>query len=752
MTTLLSLVGQPWVQTLGWTLIHFLWQGAALGLAAWLGLVLLRGASAKARYGLACAFLLLMVAAPTVTALLLQRQAPAAALAQLSVAVEAAIPSSAPVPLAQRVKAALDPALPWLLAGWAVGVLLLSTRFLGSWVRVQRLRRRSASPVPSEWHLVLSRLCRELKLSRTVRLLQSAAVEVPTALGWLRPVILLPACALAGLSPIQLEAILAHELAHIRRGDFLVNLLQSLVEVLLFYHPAVWWLSARIRAERELCCDDVAADLVGDPLLLARALTDLEALREPPAPTPTHLALAANGGSLMQRVRHLLYPALPITTGARATALAVLAASLLGAAGVALQDKAPEGAPKADRTTRIKTVDDQRQLDVRMKGEVKLNGEAPEPVTVAGDGSFRVEEKKDGKTRSYAATKDKATYTVDGKEVALDKEGREWLRGIATEAQKAQAGRSQARRMKVQVELDHAEGEKARAIAEGHRERVIEIQTRHMKDLEQHQNEMERHRQDMEMHAKELAEHAKTMSPEERARVQAEMDRARAELDKAKEEMKKEIRVEVRRRKGEGGDHEPRIEMFTEDAGPGTVVIRKKVDGKDVIETRRKVVRKGGDGETIVIAGPDGEEIEKHLKVIRKGGPKEGQAWTFIGPEGEDLIEKDIHIPPIHIPEFHFKTRAMKGELDAQAEIQALQSAMKSLQTRLDQLQRQVGATPRAPKAPRTPRPSATPRSALPPVPPPPPPPAPDAPPTPPPAPPAPPAPAPPAPPAPPSR
>ncbi|NWJ41054.1 MAG: M56 family metallopeptidase, partial [Geothrix sp.] len=290
MTTLLSLVGQPWAQILGWTLIHFLWQGAALGLAAWLGLVLLRGASARARYGLACAFLLLMVAAPTATALLLQRQASAAPLAQLSVAVEAAAPSSLPaaVPLAQRMKAALDPALPWLLAGWAAGVLLLSARFLGSWVRVQRLRRRSASPVPSEWHLVLSRLCRELKLSRTVRLLQSAAVEVPTALGWLRPVILLPACALAGLSPIQLEAILAHELAHIRRGDFLVNLLQSLVEVLLFYHPAVWWLSARIRAERELCCDDVAAELCGDPLILARALTDLEALRATAPPSPTH--------------------------------------------------------------------------------------------------------------------------------------------------------------------------------------------------------------------------------------------------------------------------------------------------------------------------------------------------------------------------------------------------------------------------------------------------------------------------------
>ncbi|MDP1833101.1 MAG: M56 family metallopeptidase, partial [Geothrix sp.] len=325
MTPLLSFAMHPLAQALGWTLIHFLWQGAALGLLAWLVLLLMRGGSAKARYGLACAFLVVMVAAPVATFLTLQPRAPALA-GTVALDLAAASPAAIAAPLAQRVKATLDPSLPWLLAGWAAGVLLLSSRFLGGWIRVQRLRRRTAAPVPAEWHLVLSRLCRELKLARTVRLLQSAAVEVPTALGWLRPIILLPVCALTGLAPMQLEAILAHELAHIRRGDFLVNLLQSLVEVLLFYHPAVWWLSARIRAERELCCDDVAAALCGDPLLLARALTDLEALREPLFPSPTHLALAANGGSLMRRIHHLLHPALPITSGARATALALLAA------------------------------------------------------------------------------------------------------------------------------------------------------------------------------------------------------------------------------------------------------------------------------------------------------------------------------------------------------------------------------------------------------------------------------------------
>ncbi|MBK9797216.1 MAG: M56 family metallopeptidase [Holophagaceae bacterium] len=290
MTTPLSFLLHPAAQTLGWTLLHFLWQGAVLGLLAWLTLFLLRGANAKARYGLACAFLLLMVAAPVATFLLLQQPGQAASGLPVLAAEPGVMNGAVPMHLTQQVKAWLDPSLPWLLLGWAAGVLILSIRFLGSWVRVQRLRRRSAVPVPAEWHLVLSRLCRELRLSRTVRLLQSAAVEVPTALGWLRPMILLPACALTGLAPCSWRPSWPTSWPHIRRGDFLVNLLQSLVEVLLFYHPAVWWLSSRIRAERELCCDDVAAELCGDPLILARALTDLEALREPVQPSPSHLA------------------------------------------------------------------------------------------------------------------------------------------------------------------------------------------------------------------------------------------------------------------------------------------------------------------------------------------------------------------------------------------------------------------------------------------------------------------------------
>ena len=695
MTPLLSLAQAPWAQALGWSLLHFLWQGTTLGLLAWLLLALLRGASAKARYGVACAFLLLMAAAPVATFLILQGQAPAPS-GPLSLTLEATTGSPLPeAPLPLRVKAALDPALPWLLGTWALGVLLLSTRFLGSWVRVQRLRRRSASPVPAEWHLVLSRLCRELKLSRTVRLLQSAAVDVPTALGWLRPIILLPACALTGLAPAQLEAVLAHELAHIRRGDFLVNLLQSLVEVALFYHPGVWWLSGRIRAERELCCDDVAAALCGDPLILARALTDLEALREPVSPAPTHLALAANGGSLMHRIRHLLQPALPASNAARATALALVAASLLGAAGAVFQDKAKEPAPKPDPSTRMKVIDGDRQMDVRLDGEVQLDPAAKKPVVVPGAGSFRVEEKKGGKARTYSATKDKQTYTVDGQEQPLDAEGEAWLRETVKDAAKAQAGREKVRR--------------------------VEIRTRHLgdraRDMEAHERALDAHARDLEARTRDLEHRAQTLTPEEQARLKAEGERLKAEGEQLK---------------AEGAKLKAEAERFKNDPEMKALIAKADKEGRKV---RVEVLKqKGGEPDTMVIRRhEDGQEVvERRVKILRKGGGNgDGPTWAVIGSEDEDedvLVEgldKKIPIPPHPMPRMRILPRSHRPGGDPQAEMAAIKAELKALQTRLDQLQKEMATTPKPPKAPKTP---AAPRPA--PIPPPPP--VPDAPPAPP--------------------
>jgi beta-lactamase regulating signal transducer with metallopeptidase domain len=716
MNEILPLFQGPWAQALGWSLVHFLWQGAAIALLAWIGLLLLRGASARARYGWACGALLLMVMAPAFTLWLLHPLPPSSP-DTLALNLPRSQPALIALPPPQAWRLALEACLPWLLLGWAMGVLALSARFLGSWLRVQRLRRRTAGPVPSEWHLVLSRLCRDLRVTRTVRLLQSAAVEVPTVLGWLRPLILLPACALAGLAPLQLEVILAHELAHVRRGDFLLNLVQSLVEILLFYHPAVWWLSSRIRAERELCCDDVAATLCGDPLLLARALTDLETLREPLSPAPTHLAMAANGGSLMHRIRHLLQPALPITSGARAATLTLLAASLLGAAGVAFQGKGDESPAKPNRTTRIKIADDQRKLDVVMKGEVQLNGEAPEPVAIQGEGSFRAEERNQGRLRVYSATKGKALYTVDGQAVALDKAGRDWLRTVVAEVRKTRANRAKGQEVKLQIH-------------------DLEQQERH---LDARSREMEARARELENRGKALERRDRAASNQERAQVEKEMAQLKAEAATLKaegEQLKAEgeqfkaqarqLRVEVLEGEGKGhdsviirkegpgqGSEEEDVEVLTEDIHPGSVVVRKKVNGKEVNE-KHIVIRKGGDPATLVVRkSQDGKHIiESRSKVIRKGGdPEDDTTWAFIGKE----------------------------DPDPQTEIQALQSAMKSLQKRLDELQSRVEASPKPPRLPKLP-PLApkdphgpTPPPPPPPLPPPPPPPpAPEAPPAPP--------------------
>jgi uncharacterized protein involved in exopolysaccharide biosynthesis len=179
--------------------------------------------------------------------------------------------------------------------------MAFSCRWLNGSRWIRHLKTSDTSPLDHEWQLRLRALSQRLNVHRPVALFKSALVEVPLVIGWLRPVILLPASALSGLTPDQLEAILAHELAHVRRCDYLVNAFQNVVETLMFYHPAVWWISSCIREEREQCCDDLVVSACGNRVTYARALLFLEEARGLP-----RLALAANGGSLIYRVRRLL--------------------------------------------------------------------------------------------------------------------------------------------------------------------------------------------------------------------------------------------------------------------------------------------------------------------------------------------------------------------------------------------------------------------------------------------------------------
>ncbi len=188
----------------------------------------------------------------------------------------------------------------WIVLGWSLGVCIFAFRPLLGMLHVQRLIRSSQVATSPAWKKVAQGLIEKMGISQVVQFAESTCVQVPTVVGYLKPLVLLPASAVTGLNQQQLQLILAHELAHIRRHDYLMNFAQTIIETVLFYHPATWWLSSQIRIERENCCDDVAVKFCGDPSSLAHALLALEESRTI-AP-----ALAANGGVLISRVRRLL--------------------------------------------------------------------------------------------------------------------------------------------------------------------------------------------------------------------------------------------------------------------------------------------------------------------------------------------------------------------------------------------------------------------------------------------------------------
>jgi type II secretory pathway component GspD/PulD (secretin)/beta-lactamase regulating signal transducer with metallopeptidase domain len=304
------------VPCLGWTLVHFLWQGICI--AAWLKvcLWLLRRSSANQRYLAGCVALAAMAIAPIITFNhFTQQQAALAPVTPLTMPLTnpgareiSAIPSEPESivsirhePHSKIAGRRFYGALPWLVTAWAAGVTALSVRLLVGWWHVERLKGRATASLGGYWYERLAELASRLRMSRTIYLVQSTLVEVPTVIGWLRPMILLPAGCVLGLNPAQLEAVLAHELAHIRRHDFFVNLLQNALETLLFYHPAVWWVSRCVRQERENCCDDLALSVCEDRMTYARALAMLEELR----PGPAQFALAASGAPLLERIRRL---------------------------------------------------------------------------------------------------------------------------------------------------------------------------------------------------------------------------------------------------------------------------------------------------------------------------------------------------------------------------------------------------------------------------------------------------------------
>jgi TonB family protein len=303
-----------WVDAIGWTLLHFLWQGTVLGLFYAIVRPLFPGVAGRYRLGMGV--LVAMLACPLVTlayvwpAPVAQASA-AVALPAMTVGADATalgIPS-----------ATLEAWLPWLVAIWFVGVSVIASRAFAHWWRLSWLVRNGAIPL-ADCADVLAKLCRRFGISRRIRLLGTMAIDTPMLVGWLRPVILLPLSMLSGFTPQQIELIIAHELGHVRRWDYLANLLQVVIETVLFYHPVVHWISRDVRNARESCCDDLVLALAeASPVVYASALAELEQLRHDGGLAAP--ALAASGGVLLERIRRIvgaqsvLYDPLPRSGG-----------------------------------------------------------------------------------------------------------------------------------------------------------------------------------------------------------------------------------------------------------------------------------------------------------------------------------------------------------------------------------------------------------------------------------------------------
>lgn len=318
-----SILQDPVLERVGWALLHSVWQAAAIAGALAASMRLTR--SSQNRYLLACVALILSLLAPAATVwITADPSAPVPEVRQSTAAMPrgpvnfdrpgdptitqslpTGIPSQFIAPAARPLEtlSLTRAALPYASILWALVVIILCIGHVGGLFTVRSLRR-SATPITDEpTHARLTRLMKRLAIRQRVSLSECARTTIPCVIGFCRPMILLPVGMIANLSPQYLESILAHELAHIRRHDYLVNLAQIAIETLLFYHPAIWWISKQIRAEREHCCDDLAVEIVGDATTYSEALTAIEEIRIDPSHA---LALGATGGSLLHRIERLL--------------------------------------------------------------------------------------------------------------------------------------------------------------------------------------------------------------------------------------------------------------------------------------------------------------------------------------------------------------------------------------------------------------------------------------------------------------
>ena len=374
------------INAFGWTLIHSTWQGMLLFIFAVSAFYLFRRKSANFRYIAGVSLLMLQVLASVVTfAIYLLKTTPVVASENSVNAVRltnspAIAFSSYELPLSLKMQIWISAHLNELVICWLIGAAVLLLRFAGGWIFTERLRRNAKIVMNREWRARFGVIIAKMNITQSVEFRESAKVLTPMVIGALSPVVLIPIGLLSGFSTTQVEAILAHELAHIRRNDYFINLLQSFVEVVFFFHPVIWWLSNRIRIEREHCCDDIALTVCGDKMSLAHALVKVAEWQTAPSMA---MAFASKKPLLLQRVQRVLgiQPKPSRTLGTFPVMLFVLSLVIgLSVYAVAQKETKQEKPKKVTKYVTKKRNVPPRQVD---KDEFEALPEVPEISEIA---------------------------------------------------------------------------------------------------------------------------------------------------------------------------------------------------------------------------------------------------------------------------------------------------------------------------------------------------------------------------------
>ena len=279
-------------ETIGWTLLHSLWQGALISLLLAGILLILRKRSAQLRYNVTFISLSLLFVSTVATFFIIKENVSPAAYEPIAdevtiqpavtelMNVDNLITSIASISFYEEVQLTvehyLESNLGLMVSIWFIGLLLMSLRFLGNLVFTQRLKHYRIRSADKDTEIRIKDLAGDLGMNSNFMVKLSEYTKVPMVIGWLKPTLILPVNLFIQLPYDQVETIIVHELAHIRRNDFLHNMIQSFIEIILFYHPAVWWMSSLLRTEREHACDDVVINYTGNSMAYARALTSLQ--------------------------------------------------------------------------------------------------------------------------------------------------------------------------------------------------------------------------------------------------------------------------------------------------------------------------------------------------------------------------------------------------------------------------------------------------------------------------------------------